>query len=184
MLRYSVGLFHLLFYIFDFFCSSFWLKVPFCGWVLWPSIPFKALVLLYRQCLNKLLTWNSSSFQSKGSLVWMGSMATEDVQMGIEMFDGSDFSYRRMQIKDYLFKRRLHLPLGPKPTKMEDWRLHERWTLLKSVAHSIMKEITMTRLILVLVNRYETWSINIRRWEKAQMFLFASINFIIFSWLT
>ena len=30
---------------------------------------------------------------------------------GIEKFDGIDFAYWRMQIKDYLYGSKLHLPL-------------------------------------------------------------------------
>ena len=39
---------------------------------------------------------------------------------GIEKFDGIDFTYWRMQIKDYLYGRKLHLPLlGKKPEAMK-----------------------------------------------------------------
>ena len=39
---------------------------------------------------------------------------------GIEKFDGTDFAYWRMQIKDYLYGRKLHLPLlGTKPETMK-----------------------------------------------------------------
>ena len=38
----------------------------------------------------------------------------------IEKFDGTDFEYWRMQIKDYLYGRKLHLPLlGTKPETMK-----------------------------------------------------------------
>ena len=38
----------------------------------------------------------------------------------IEKFDGTDFAYCRMQIEDYLYKRKLHLPLlGTKPEAMK-----------------------------------------------------------------
>ena len=43
---------------------------------------------------------------------------------GIEKFDGTDFAYWRMQIEDYLYGRKLHLPLlGTKPEamKVEEW---------------------------------------------------------------
>ena len=30
---------------------------------------------------------------------------------GIEKFDGTDFAYWRMQIEDYFYGRKLHLPL-------------------------------------------------------------------------
>ena len=39
---------------------------------------------------------------------------------GIEKFDGTDFAYCRMQIEDYLYGRKLHLPLlGTKPETMK-----------------------------------------------------------------
>ena len=35
---------------------------------------------------------------------------------GIEKFDGTDFGFWRMQIEDYLYGKKLHLPLlGEKP---------------------------------------------------------------------
>ena len=46
---------------------------------------------------------------------------------GIEKFDGTDFGFWRMQIKDYLYGKKLHLPLlGEKPETMKA----EEWTLL------------------------------------------------------
>ena len=39
---------------------------------------------------------------------------------GIEKFDGTDFAYWRMQIEDYLYGRKLHLPLlETKPESMK-----------------------------------------------------------------
>ena len=51
---------------------------------------------------------------------------------GIEKFDGTDFVYWRMQIEDYLYVRKLHLPhLGTKPEAMkaEKWALFDRQVL-------------------------------------------------------
>ena len=48
---------------------------------------------------------------------------------GIEKFDGTDFANWRMQIEDYLYERKLHLPLlGTKPEAMkaEEWALLDR----------------------------------------------------------
>ena len=48
---------------------------------------------------------------------------------GIEKFDGTDFAYWRMQIEDYFYGRKLHLPLlGIKPEvmKAEEWALLDR----------------------------------------------------------
>ena len=39
----------------------------------------------------------------------------------IEKFDGINFAYWRMQIEDYLYGKKLHLPLlGKKPETMKD----------------------------------------------------------------
>ena len=46
---------------------------------------------------------------------------------GIEKFDGIDFGFLRMQIKDYLHGKKLHLPLlGEKPETMKA----KKWALL------------------------------------------------------
>ena len=48
---------------------------------------------------------------------------------GIEKFDGTNFAYWRMHIEDYLYGRKLHLPLlGTKPESMkaEEWALLDR----------------------------------------------------------
>ena len=45
----------------------------------------------------------------------------------IEKFDGTNLGFWRMQIKDYLYWKKLHLPLlGEKPAIMKD----DEWTLL------------------------------------------------------
>ena len=51
----------------------------------------------------------------------MGAMAEEAGKTsGIEKFDGTDFGFWRMQIEDYLYGRKLHLPLlGEKPEAMK-----------------------------------------------------------------
>ena len=70
---------------------------------------------------------------------------------GIEKFDGTDFGFWRMQIEDYLYGRKLLLPLlGEKPEAMkaEEWALLDRQvlgvrlTLSRSVAHNVVKEKT------------------------------------------
>ena len=39
----------------------------------------------------------------------------------IKKFDGTNFGYWRMQIEDYLYRKKLHLPLlGMKPKTMKD----------------------------------------------------------------
>ena len=50
------------------------------------------------------------------------AMAGEECKAsGIEKFDGTDFGYWRVQIKDYLYGKKLHFPLlGKKPNTMKD----------------------------------------------------------------
>ena len=84
---------------------------------------------------------------------------------GIEKFDGTDFAYWRMQIEDYLYGRKLHLPLlGTKSEAMkaEEWTLLDRQvlrvirlTLSRSVAHNVVKEKTTTNLMKSLFGMYE-----------------------------
>ena len=53
-------------------------------------------------------------------------------KLGIEKFDGSDFSFWKMQIEDYLYQKDLHEPLtGVKPESMteEKWNLKDRQAL-------------------------------------------------------
>ena len=88
----------------------------------------------------------------------------------IEKFDGTDFAYWRMQIKDYLYGRKLHLPfLGTKPEamKVEEWALLDRQvlgviklTLSRSVAHNVVKQKTTTDLMKALSGMYEKQSAN------------------------
>ena len=86
----------------------------------------------------------------------------------IEKFDGTDFAYCRMQIEDYLYKRKLHLPLlgiKPEAMKAEEWALLDRLvlgvirlTLSRSVAHNVVKEKTTANLIKALSGMYEKLS--------------------------
>ena len=51
---------------------------------------------------------------------------------GIEKYDGTDFAYWRMQIEDYLYGRKLHLPIlrtKPESMKVEEWALLDRQVL-------------------------------------------------------
>ena len=89
---------------------------------------------------------------------------------GIENFDGTDFAYWRIQIEDYIYGRKLHLPLlGTKPEvmKAEEWALLNRQvlgviklTLSRSVAHNVVKEKTTTNLMKALSGMYEKLSEN------------------------
>ena len=88
----------------------------------------------------------------------------------IEKFNGTDFAYWRMQIEDYLYSRKLHLPLlGTKPETMkaEEWALLDRQvleviklTLSRSIAHNVIKEKTTTNLMKALSGMYEKLSAN------------------------
>ena len=82
----------------------------------------------------------------------------------IEKFDGTDFGYWKMQIEDYLYGKKLHLPLlGRKPNNMEEeeWSFLDRQvlgvirlTLTRSVAHNIMKEKITVDLMKALSSIY------------------------------
>ena len=84
---------------------------------------------------------------------------------GIENFDGIDLAYWRMQIEDYLYVRKLHLPhLGTKPEAMkaEKWALFDRQvlgvirlTLSRSIAHNVVKEKIIVDLMKALSGMYE-----------------------------
>ena len=97
-------------------------------------------------------------------------MAGEDGSAhGIGKFDGTNFAFWRMQIEDYLYGKKLHLPLGEKPEKMDDgeWNLLDRQVLgvvhlmlSKNVAHNVAKEKTMAGLMKVLSDMYEKPSAN------------------------
>ena len=89
---------------------------------------------------------------------------------GIEKFDGTDFTYWRMQIEDYLCRRKLHLPLlrtKLEAMKVEEWALLDRQvlgviklTLSRSVAHNVVKEKTIADLMKALSDMYKKSSTN------------------------
>ena len=92
-------------------------------------------------------------------------MALEEGKVRIEKFDGSDFGFWKIQIEDYLYQKKLYLPLtGQKPTDMEqsEWDLLDRQTLgvirltlAKNVAFNIMNENKTVNLMKALSNMYE-----------------------------
>ena len=60
------------------------------------------------------------------------SQKMDSSKLGIEKFDGSDFSFWKMQIEDYLYQKDLHESLtGVKPESMteEKWKLKDRQAL-------------------------------------------------------
>ena len=99
---------------------------------------------------------------------------------GIEKFDGIDFAYWRMQIEDYLYEKKLHQPLlGTKPETMKDkdWHLLDRQvlevirlTLLRSVAHNIVKEKTTVDLMKALSSMYKKPSANNKVYLMKKLF--------------
>ena len=75
-----------------------------------------------------------------------------------------------MQIEDYLYRKKLHLPLlgtKPKAIKVEKWALLNRQvlgvirlTLSRSVAHNVVKEKTTADLMKALSSMYEKPLVN------------------------
>ena len=93
------------------------------------------------------------------------SVKMESSKIGIEKFDGSDFSFWKMQIEYYLYQKDLHEPLlrvMPDTMNMEQWKLKDRkalgmirLTLSRNVAFNIIKEKTTLDLMKALSNMYE-----------------------------
>ena len=89
---------------------------------------------------------------------------------GIKNFDGTNFTYWRMQIEDYLYRRKLHLPLlrtKSETMKAEEWALLNRQvlgvirlTLSRFVAHNVVKEKITLDLMKALPGMYEKPSAN------------------------
>ena len=88
----------------------------------------------------------------------------------IEKFDGTNFGFWRMQIEDYLYGKKLHLPLlGEKSAivKDDEWTLLDRQvlgviklTLSRSVAYNVVNEKTTADLMKTLSAMYEKLSTN------------------------
>ncbi|VFQ91262.1 unnamed protein product [Cuscuta campestris] len=88
----------------------------------------------------------------------------EDGKFRIEKFDGTDFSWWRMQIEDLLVQKDLDVVLGDKPEKMSDadWAGLDRkamsmirLSLTKNVAFNILKEKTAKGIMDALSNMYD-----------------------------
>ncbi|VFQ60179.1 unnamed protein product [Cuscuta campestris] len=88
----------------------------------------------------------------------------EDGKFRIEKFDGTDFSWWRMQIEDLLVQKDLDVVLGDKPEKMSDadWAGLDRkamsvirLSLTKNVAFNILKEKIAKGIMDALSNMYE-----------------------------
>ncbi|VFQ76723.1 unnamed protein product [Cuscuta campestris] len=89
---------------------------------------------------------------------------TEDGKFRIEKFDGTDFSWWKMQIEDLLVQKDLDVVLGDKPEKLSDadWAGLDRkamsvirLSLTKNVAFNILKEKTAKGIMEALSNMYE-----------------------------
>ncbi|VFQ90050.1 unnamed protein product, partial [Cuscuta campestris] len=85
----------------------------------------------------------------------------EDGKFRIEKFDGTDFSWWKMQIEDLLVQKDLDVVLGDKPEKMSDanWAGLDRkamsvirLSLTKNVAFNILKEKTAKGIMDALSN--------------------------------
>ena len=115
----------------------------------------------------------------------------DSLKLGIEKLYGSDFSFWKMQIEDYLYQKDLHEPLtGVKPESMteEKWKLKDRQALglvlltqSRNVAFNIVKEKTTSDLLKALSNMYEKPSAMnkvylMRRLFNLQMFENESIS--------
>ncbi|VFQ66942.1 unnamed protein product [Cuscuta campestris] len=88
----------------------------------------------------------------------------EDGKFRIEKFDGTDFSWWKMQIEDLLVQKDLDVVLGDKPEKMSyadwaglDWKAVSVicLSLTKNVAFNILKEKTAKGIMEALSNMYE-----------------------------
>ena len=82
-------------------------------------------------CALPIFIWDpTNGIRTK---VRVEAMAREEGKgSGIEKFDGTNFTYWRMQIEDYLYGKKLHLPLlemKPETMKDRDWNLLDRQVL-------------------------------------------------------
>jgi len=92
-------------------------------------------------------------------------MASEEGKVKIDKFNGKDFGFWKMQIEDYLYQKKLHLPLTevkPETMSKADWDLLDRQALgvirlmlTRNVAFNIINEKTTAGLMKALSNMYE-----------------------------
>jgi hypothetical protein len=105
-------------------------------------------------------------------------MGSEKDTYKIEKFNGTNFSFWKMQMEDYLYEKDLYLPIVEKPKDMsaEEWVVERipggmtdvqwmvldrkalgaiRFSLSKSVAFNIKGQETATDLMKALSNLYE-----------------------------
>ena len=82
-------------------------------------------------------------------------------------------------MKNFLFSKKLHLPLGSKPEgmKVEDWNLLDRqvlgmihFTLSKTMVHNVAKEKKTMGMMQALVDMYEKPSANNKVYLMKKLF--------------
>lgn len=89
---------------------------------------------------------------------------------GIDKFNGKDFAFWIMQIEDYLYMKKMHLPLlctNPKNMKDDEQALLDRQalgsiclSLSRSVAFNMVNETTTVGIMPVLSSMYDKPSAN------------------------
>ena len=92
-------------------------------------------------------------------------MAGEEVSSsGITKFNGSNYAYWWMEMEDYLFNKKLHLPMGAKlkGLDVDELNLLDRQilgviqlSLSNNVAHNVVKEKMIVGMMQTLVDMYE-----------------------------
>ncbi|XP_068655785.1 uncharacterized protein [Aristolochia californica] len=68
--------------------------------------------------------------------------------LGINKFDGMDFTFWRMQIEDYLYSKKLHSPLldmKPEGMKDDEWILLDKQVLRVGVESGLVNTIKQHR---------------------------------------
>lgn len=92
-------------------------------------------------------------------------MAAEEDEVKIDQFDGKNFHLWKMQVENYLQKKKLHQPLldvRPDDMPPEDWNLMDkqaqgaiRSALAENVASNVLNETTAAVLMTSFSNMYE-----------------------------
>ena len=79
--------------------------------VSFPNNQYQSLVVTIIYCYKR----------SRGNHIWVGAMPTNEGNVKIEKFDGTNFGFWKMQIEDYLCQKKMYQPLsGNKPEDMKD----------------------------------------------------------------
>ena len=98
---------------------------------------------------------------------------------GITKFDGLNYAFLKMQKEDFLYRKKMHLPLGSKLVvmKTKEWNLLDRQvlgvihlTLSKNVAHNIAKGKTTVGMMQALVEIYQKPSTNNKVYIMKKLF--------------